>query len=156
MIVLALILSFIVTAYAPNSVYSESLNRNDYSRLTNGDNKDSWGLETSPYLIACSLKYHGHIFVFERDIPGSDVRYCTDSVLGGAFNNRLDIAFVEGTNDKRIAQAKEYGRRGEYARVIEGNRFLECLGYERPDSRRALHEAVLALLSAGENKCLDI
>jgi hypothetical protein len=80
MIVLALILSFVVTAYAPNSAYSESLNRIVRSRYTNGDNRDAWGLETSEYLVACSLRYHGHIFVFERDIPGKNVRYCTDSV----------------------------------------------------------------------------
>jgi hypothetical protein len=156
MIILALILSFVVTAYAPNSMYSESQNRIVYSRQTNGDNKDAWGLEVSEFLIACSLKYHRHLFVFEEDIPGKQVRYCTDSVLGGRVNHRLDIAMTDGLNDERVKESFDFGKRTLRARVISGESFLKCLGLEKPETKQMLNEAVLAVLSAGETRCLDI
>jgi hypothetical protein len=151
---LILILTFNATAYAPDSMLSESTSKTVLSRAINGDSQDSWGLPISDFSMACGLAYHGHIFVFESDIPEEDVRYCTDSVENGLYNKRIDIAIVYGTNDERVESAIKFGRRKLSAKVIPAKEFLLCRGLSVSLSKVQIHKAVLAQLYLKNKDCL--
>lgn len=151
---LVLLLFFEATAYAPNSSYSESLEKFISSRTVNGDKYDAWGLPISQFTMACGLRYHGYIFVFNTPIPESNVRYCTDSVEYGKRPSRIDIAITEGINDERVSKAFAFGRKRVYAKLISAKDFLECRNLSVPESRIELHHAVLAQLYVDTEECL--
>ncbi len=153
-IILAVILFFEATAYAPDSAYSESRDKIVASRYINGDKTDSWGMPITKFTMACSLEYHGYIFVFYSPIPESQVRYCTDSVEYGLKPKRIDIAITEGSNDERNAKAFDFGRKQIKAKVISAKKFLECRGFDLPDKRLSVHYVVISLLYIDSETCL--
>jgi hypothetical protein len=151
---IAVLLLFQATAYAPDSIYSESSQKFISSRAVNGDSYDSWGLLVTEFTIACSLRYHGYIFIFTSDIPESNVRYCTDSVEYGKNPNRIDIAITEGTNDERVKKAFEFGRKQVSVKIISGKDFLECRDISIPETKIEFHQAVLAQMYLRMEDCL--
>lgn len=149
-----LLLFFEATAYAPDSSYSESLGKFVSSRTVNGDSEDAWGFTISQFTMACALRYHGYIFIFDAKIPESRVRYCTDSVEYGKKIGRIDIAITEGTNDERIKKSFAFGRRRVSAKIISAKDFLECRDLLLPDKRIDVHRAVIAQLYLNTKECL--
>ena len=151
---LALLLFFEATAYAPNSAYSESAQKFISSRYVNGDSFDAWGLPVSQFTMACGLRYHGYIFVFKTPIPENRIRYCTDSVEYGIKPGRIDIAITEGTNDERIRNAFIFGRKRVLAKLVSATDFLECRGLDVPQRRIDIHHAVISQLYVNTEECL--
>lgn len=149
-----LILVFNATAYAPDSAYSESGKKFISQRLINGDKFDSWGLPISEFTIACSLQYHGYIFLFTSEIPESQVRYCTDSVELGLKPKRIDIAITQGNNDQRNNKAFAFGRQVVSAKLISGSDFLKCRGLNVPERKTDIHIVVISQLYINLEDCL--
>ena len=107
-------LVFVVTAYAPG-----------IHPKMNGDRFDAYGLPVDKYTLACGPKYWSHVFIFD-DVPGSKIRICSDTVLGGRSNINLDLALVDGEN--RYQQAIEWGRKSISVTVIAPDVFLRAQG----------------------------
>lgn len=110
---LLIALLFIVTAYTPG-----------INPKMNGDNFDAYGLPISKYTIACGSRYWAHVFVFEDEIPGSQIRVCSDSVLGGRAQGNLDLAIIEGGTKVAV----NWGKRSTKVLVISPDDFLRSKG----------------------------
>lgn len=152
-LVIAIII-FNATAYAPNSSYSESSKKIVQSRYINGDDTDAWGLPITEFTLACSLRYHGYIFVFLSDIPESRIRYCTDSVEYGLNDKRIDIAITDGSSDQRHDAALVFGRKKVLAKLISAYDFLNCRNLDIPSKKIDMHKAVIAQLYVDKESCL--
>jgi hypothetical protein len=152
--VIAFILLFNATAYAPDSMYSEIQKRNIQSRAINGKGTDAKGLNISEFTLACGEKYIGYIFIFVTEVPESQVRYCTDIVEHGKQNKRIDIAITEGSNDKRNQSAFQFGRRNVLAKVISSKDFLKCRGISTELTKSEIYKAVLSQLYIKTGDCL--
>lgn len=108
-------LLFVVTAYTPG-----------LNPKMNGDLKDAYGLPVDKYTLACGKKYWAHVFIF-KDIPGSQVRVCSDSVLGGRVDKNLDLAIIDGDKHKTAIQ---WGRKLISVIPINPDDFLRTQGIE--------------------------
>ena len=115
-------LLFVVTAYTPG-----------INPKMNGDFIDAYGFPVDRYTVACGAKYWAHVFIFE-DVPGSQIRVCSDSVLGGEYNNHLDLAFVEEEN--RYKEALKFGRKNMKVSVITPDNFLKARGLNVPKTNK--------------------
>lgn len=100
----------IATAYAPQT-----------TRI-NGGKFDYTGLPVDKFTIACAREYQAHVFVFKTDIPGEDIRVCSDR--GGAvWGNHIDIAIL---GDSRYKQAIQWGKRKVEVEIIAPDEFLKA------------------------------
>lgn len=100
----------IVTAYAPNT-----------TRI-NGGRYDATGLLVDKYTIACAPKYQAHVFVFDTDIPGPDIRICSDRGLM-VWGNHVDIAVL---GENRLQNAIQWGKRQVKVTIITPEEYLKA------------------------------
>lgn len=118
-----------------NIIFAGTLIATAYAPLTtriNGDKLDSTGLPVDKYTIACARGYQAHVFVFNTDIPGENIRVCSDRG-GMVWGNHIDIAIL---GEGRYSQAIQWGKRKVEATIITPESFLEAHNVTVPKTRK--------------------
>jgi 3D (Asp-Asp-Asp) domain-containing protein len=116
----------LVTAYAPNSLYSEALGARVLSRGINGGVRTASGLYISEAIVACGPRFFKWFVIIDN------VWYLCGDRGGAITNDRIDLAYVIGSNDERVLKAKRWGVRRR--RVV----FIKPVRWQGVQSIRAI------------------